>query len=91
MPGAAGATLRIGPLLLADRHQPGVTCTLIGPRTAEQLEDNLRSLDVTLTIEELAAVDRILPPGGQTVAYYEVASPLAGTEGKNFGPHLFRT
>lgn len=71
-------------------QRPGVTCALIGPRTLEQLEDNLRSLELTLTADELAAVDRIVPPGGLTVPYYEVASPLAGMEGKNFGPHLHR-
>lgn len=72
------------------RHQPGVTSTIIGPRTFEQLEDTLASLDVTLTPEELAAVDAIVPPGRLTVPYYEVASPLAGMEGKNFGPNLHR-
>jgi aryl-alcohol dehydrogenase-like predicted oxidoreductase len=72
------------------RQQPGVTCTLVGPRTLEQLDDNLASLSITFTPAELAAVDEVVPPGGQTVPYYEVASPLAGLEGKNFGPHLHR-
>jgi len=72
------------------RQQPGVTSTIIGPRTFDQLEDNLRSLEVTLTPGELVAVDAIVPPGRQTVPYYEVASPLEGMEGKNFGPHTYR-
>ncbi len=42
--------------------QPGVTATIIGPRTPEQLQDNLGVLDVTITDEDRAAIDRIVPP-----------------------------
>ena len=37
------------------RQQPGVTSTIIGARRVAQLEDNVSSLDVTLTPEELVA------------------------------------
>lgn len=67
-----------------------MTCVIVGPRTLEQFEDNLRALDVKLTTDELTAIDTIVSPGGSTVPFYEVASPLAGVEGKNFGPHLHR-
>ena len=39
-----------------------MTATIIGPRTPEQLQDNLGALDVTITDEDRAAIDRIVPP-----------------------------
>jgi aryl-alcohol dehydrogenase-like predicted oxidoreductase len=42
---------------------PIVTSAIIGPRTMEQLEDNLPALDVTLTGEDERAVDALVPPG----------------------------
>jgi aryl-alcohol dehydrogenase-like predicted oxidoreductase len=42
---------------------PGVTCPIIGPRTLEQLKDNMAALNVTLTADELEAVDALNPPG----------------------------
>jgi aryl-alcohol dehydrogenase-like predicted oxidoreductase len=42
---------------------PGVTCPIIGPRTLEQLKDNMGALSVTLSPEELKAVDALNPPG----------------------------
>ena len=44
------------------RQQPGVTSTIIGARRITQLDDNLASLDVTLTAAELAALDAITKP-----------------------------
>ncbi len=38
--------------------RPGVTSTILGCRTMEQLEANLRAADLTLTEEETAALDR---------------------------------
>jgi aryl-alcohol dehydrogenase-like predicted oxidoreductase len=61
-------------------HQPGVTSPIIGPRTLEQLEDNLKALDVKITDEDRAKVDAIVPRGGMVAPYYEA----------DFGPHLFR-
>ena len=61
-------------------QQPGITSPIIGPRTLEQLEDNLKSIGVTLTDAELKAVDEIVPPGTYTSVYYEA----------DFGPHLHR-
>ncbi|MCD6290193.1 MAG: aldo/keto reductase, partial [Anaerolineae bacterium] len=44
-------------------QQPGITSPIIGPRTMEQLEDNLGALDVTLTEEDLKRLDQVAPPG----------------------------
>ena len=42
---------------------PGVTSAIIGPRTMEQLDDVLASVDVTLTDDMLDRIDEIVPPG----------------------------
>jgi aryl-alcohol dehydrogenase-like predicted oxidoreductase len=42
---------------------PVVTAPIIGPRTMEQLEDNLGAADVTLSQDLLDKVDEIVPPG----------------------------
>lgn len=60
--------------------QPGVTSPIIGPRTMEQLDDNLDAADYTLTEEDCRAVDAVIPPGRMVSPYYEA----------NFGPHPYR-
>jgi aryl-alcohol dehydrogenase-like predicted oxidoreductase len=40
-----------------------VTATILGPRTLEQLQDNLGALEVHLTPEVEAACDALVPPG----------------------------
>ena len=42
---------------------PGVTCPIIGPRTVDQLKDNMGALSVKLTADDLKAVDALNPPG----------------------------
>ena len=44
------------------RQQPGVGATIIGGRTVEQFEDNVRSLEVTLSAEHLRALDEVSRP-----------------------------
>lgn len=44
------------------RQQPGVTSTIIGARTLQQLNDNLASLDVTLGADDLARLDALTKP-----------------------------
>ena len=44
------------------RTQPGVGSTIIGARRLSQLEDNLKSLDLTLTAAELAHLDALTRP-----------------------------
>lgn len=60
--------------------QPGITSAIIGPRTPEQLEDNLLALDVPVTDEDKSALDGIFPPGRMTSPFYEA----------DFGPHQYR-
>ncbi len=61
-------------------HQPGITSPVIGPRTVQQLEDNLGALKVKVTDEDRAALDKVAAPGGMIVPYYQA----------DFGPHKFR-
>jgi aryl-alcohol dehydrogenase-like predicted oxidoreductase len=44
------------------RVQPGVSSTIIGARRITQLEDNLKSLEVSLTPEELGRLDALTKP-----------------------------
>ncbi len=62
------------------RQQPGITSPIIGPRTMEQFEDNMKAFELTLTSEDLAAVDAIVPKGGMVSPFYEA----------DFGPHTQR-
>lgn len=51
-------------------HQPGIAAPIIGPRTMDQLIDELGALDVELTESDLTRINEIAPPGQHTVAYY---------------------
>ncbi len=42
---------------------PLITCPIIGPRTMEQLRDNLGALQVEITPELESAIDALVPPG----------------------------
>lgn len=44
------------------RTRPGVTSTIIGARRLSQLDDNLKSLDLTLTSAEVAHLDSLTKP-----------------------------
>lgn len=58
--GASVAQLALAWLL----HQPAVTSVIIGANKMDQLNDNLKSVDVTFTPEELQQLDEVskLPP-----------------------------
>jgi aryl-alcohol dehydrogenase-like predicted oxidoreductase len=58
--------------------RPGVSSAIIGPRTLDQLKDNLKSLEVPLTLEDTTALDAIFPPGDYLSKFYEA----------DFGPRL---
>ena len=45
-------------------HNPVVTAPIIGPRTMEQLDGPLRSLEIKLNNKTLTALDRLFPPIG---------------------------
>lgn len=59
--------------------KPGITSPIIGPRTMEQLEDNLKALEVRLTEEDHTRIDEISPPGTAVSPFYEA----------DFGPAEF--
>jgi len=61
-------------------EHPAVTSPIIGPRTMEQLEDNLKALEVRLDAEDLALIDTLVPPGGMVSEFYQA----------DFGPHRYR-
>lgn len=52
-------------------HNPVVTSPIIGPRTMEQLEQNVKALDIQLSRETLQQLDAIWPgPGNQAPEAY---------------------
>jgi aryl-alcohol dehydrogenase-like predicted oxidoreductase len=58
-------------------HQDGITSAIIGPRTMEQYQDNLKARDIKLSDDDRKRIDAICPPGGHVVSFYDAA----------FGPH----
>ena len=67
------------------RSQPGITSPIIGPRTMEQLNDNLGSLDIELTDDEVSGIDVVSPPGRAVSPYFQ--PDVINTD---FGPHCYR-
>ena len=61
-------------------QQPGVSSAIIGPRTMEQLEDNLAANGMEISDEERTQIDAIIPPGRMVSPFYEA----------DFGPHQYR-
>ena len=61
-------------------QQPGITSPIVGPRTMEQWEDNLRAAEIDVTDADRTRLDAVAAPGRATVPYYEA----------DFGPHQFR-
>jgi aryl-alcohol dehydrogenase-like predicted oxidoreductase len=52
-------------------HQPAVTAPIVGPRTMEQFEGSLRSLEIALEPDVLDRLDKIFPgPGGTAPEAY---------------------
>ena len=60
-------------------QQTGMTSTIIGPRTMDQLEDNLGGINVQVLDEDRKYLDAVAAPGQMIVPYYEA----------NFGPHQY--
>lgn len=61
-------------------QQPGVTSPIIGPRTMEQYDDNMKALDVEITEDDRRAINRVIRRGDSVAPFYEA----------DFGPHQFR-
>lgn len=52
-------------------HNPAVTSVISGPRTVEQLQQNLKAPSISLSAEVLAKLDKIWPgPGGEAPQAY---------------------
>ena len=61
---AEGAGVSLTHLAMAfSIAHPGVTSSIIGPRTMEQLDDLLAGAEVVLSDEVLDRIDQIAPPG----------------------------
>ncbi len=61
-------------------NQPGITSAIIGPRTMDQLKDNLTATDVEITSSDRDRIDNLVSPGSVVSSYYEA----------DFGPHSHR-
>jgi aryl-alcohol dehydrogenase-like predicted oxidoreductase len=59
--------------LLWCKDQPAVTAPVCGPRTLAQLEELLPVLEMTLSAEERAACDALVPPGGIVANFHNTA------------------
>lgn len=59
-----------------------ITSVIAGPRTLTQLEDNLACLDVQISQEDEALVDRLNPPGEHTGKGFQ--DPLYPVTGRSF-------
>ena len=56
--------------------QAGITAAIAGPRTKDQLVDNLGALEVEVTDEDRARLDEVAPPLSISVRYYDAALAL---------------
>jgi aryl-alcohol dehydrogenase (NADP+) len=52
--------------------RPGVTSTILGARTSEQLANNLKAADLHLSAEETAALEKASDPGATDYPYGEL-------------------
>jgi len=50
--------------------QPGVIAPIIGPRTVQQLNESIRSLEIKFDEALLSELDKIFPPAGTSPQYY---------------------
>ncbi len=65
--------------------QPGVTAPIIGPRTFEQVADNLGAVEVSLDSEDFDRIDALVPPQSVAVRYYDQANAV------DFRPHTHKS
>jgi aryl-alcohol dehydrogenase-like predicted oxidoreductase len=54
-------------------HQPGITSSIIGPRSVEQLESLLPGADVQLDADDLDFCDELVPPGRYITSFFNTA------------------
>jgi aryl-alcohol dehydrogenase-like predicted oxidoreductase len=73
------------------RSQPGVQSIIIGARSLEQLDGNLKALDLTLTPEQIASLNTVSKPVLNFPADFLAASPSfchAGATVNDISSHL---
>jgi diketogulonate reductase-like aldo/keto reductase len=58
------------------QNRPGVTSTIIGARTIKHLDDNLAALEVKLSPEQTAKLDKLTAP---TLNFPAAFLPMAGS------------
>ncbi len=51
--------------------QKTVTSPIIGPKTMEQLEDNLKAMEIEFSEEDFARIDALIAPGTHVAEYYQ--------------------
>jgi aryl-alcohol dehydrogenase-like predicted oxidoreductase len=56
--------------LLWCKDQPGITAPIIGPRTIEHLEDQLKVLELSLSDEDRAFCDELVHPGNAVADFH---------------------
>ncbi len=63
-------------------HQPGVTATLVGPRTLNHLKESLKSCSLELDPSDLAFCDALVAPGTHLSDHFNTAkwNPLRESE-----------
>jgi len=64
--------------------QAGITAAIMGPRTKDQLVDNLGAVEIEVTAEDRARLDAVAPPWGVSLRYYDAALAL------DFKPNTLR-
>ena len=55
-------------------NQPGITSPIIGPKSLDQLHDNLAAVDLPITTEDTTTINRIVPAGTFLCHYYDTRS-----------------
>ncbi len=58
------------------KDQPAITAPIFGPRTLAHLQDALPALEMSLSDEERAACDALVPPGGIVANFHNSAAWL---------------
>jgi len=56
------------------KDQPAITAPIFGPRTMAHLQDALPALEMSLSDEERAACDDLVPPGGTVANFHNTAA-----------------
>jgi len=64
--------------LLWAKDQAGITAPIIGPRTMEQLDSALSIMDSTLSPEDAAFCDSLVPPGTAAVNFFNNSGWMKG-------------